>query len=433
MNDKDLERREYRRKRRIRNQTIAYIVLVLLLAILGVGGFFGVKRVITVLQDYGQKVTETMEQAAEDVQEQETQDNPSEEITQEQTQPEETEPEVVIDPLDELVDSLMADMTLEEKVAGMFLVSPEAITGVAKAIQAGDSTRKAIEQNPVGGLLYAEKNYQSKDQFVTMITNSQAYAKFPLFIAVKRECGASTAFGVTMTDGASDIADKETAAIMYALVGEGLSELGVNMNLAPLADVVAEDGNRDLQGRTFGSDGESIAPFVEASVIALQEKGISAVVNTFPGEGMVNDKRQLTKGVEEFKNSDFLSFAGVIKAGADAIMVSNYYASGILGEDIPACLSSVVIQELLRGYLGYQGVIATDFLNDTTVTSKYSAKDAAVQAILAGADLLVEPKSYKEAYEGVLEAVSNGTISEERINESIHRIYKVKYKHALDE
>ena len=76
MNDKDLERREYRRKRRIRNQTIAYIVLVLLLAILGVGGFFGVKRVIAVLQDYGQKVTETMEQAAEDVQEQETQDNP---------------------------------------------------------------------------------------------------------------------------------------------------------------------------------------------------------------------------------------------------------------------------------------------------------------------------------------------------------------------
>ena len=433
MNDKDLDRREFRRKRRIRNQVIAYIVLVILLAILGVGGFFGVRQVIAGIKEYDQKVIETMEQASENVETQEAQESSTEETPEEQTQLEETEPEVVIDPLDELVDTLIADMTLEEKIAGMFLVSPEAITGVAKAIQAGDSTKKAIEQNPVGGLLYAEKNYQSKEQFVTMITNSQAYSKFPLFIAVSRECGASTAFGVTLTDGVSDIADKESASIVYGLVGAGLAELGVNMNLAPLADVVAEDGNRELQGRTYGSDGESIAPFVEASVTALQESGISAVVNTFPGEGMVNDKMQLTKGVEEYKNSDFLSFAGAIKAGADAIMVSHYYASGILGEDIPACLSSVVMQELLRDYLGFQGVIVTDYLNDTTVTSKYSAKDAAVQAILAGADLLVEPKSYKEAYEGVLEAVSNGTISEDRINESIHRIYKVKYKHALEQ
>lgn len=114
-------------------------------------------------------------------------------------------------------------------------------------------------------------------------------------------------------------------------------------------------------------------------------------------------------------------------------MVSHLQAKGITGDDTPASLSAAVIQDTLRNTLGFHSVVMTDALNDSAITGAYSSAEAAVAAVQAGADLLLSPEDYKEAYEGVLQAVSDGTITKERIRESMYRIYRVKYKNTLTE
>lgn len=441
MKKEELTSRERRRRRRIRNQVIAYIVLVLLIILVGTGIFFGVKAVLNGIEAYNQGISDALaeskatqeSEAVETSSEAMVQEASTEEVTQQEqpTEPEESE----ITPLDELVNALLQEMTLEEKVAGMFVVAPESITGVGRVVQAGEGTKKALEENPVGGILYTDRNFKSEEQFLEMLTNSRAYAKYPMFLAVWQECGESAKFGVAGTAKASELTSTEDVKTAYMQIAEKLAGYGVNMNVAPVADVVSEEGNNSLQGRTFGSDAATAAPLVKAAVEALQEKEVSAVLTKFPGEGSIDVSQgmKITKSLEELKNSEFLTYQMAIENGVDCIMVSHAAAPVITGDETPCSLSDVMIQDILRDTLGFEGVVMTDMLNDKNITAKYSEAEAAVAAVLAGADILLVPNDYFKAYEGVMQAITDGTITEERIQESLGRIYHLKYKHALDE
>ena len=326
------------------------------------------------------------------------------------------------DPLGELVDTLLQDMTIEEMVAGMFMVTPEALTGVQTVVQAGDGTKNAIAEKPVGGIIYSAKNFKSKEQFREMLENTKSFSKYPLFMAVTAECGTDSLFGIEDTKKASEITDTGGAGEAYGIIAETLVSYGVNMNMAPVAGIVASDGDGSLQGRTFGSDAATAAPLVNASVQAMQEKGVSAVLQKFPGTGTS------LKTLEELKNSEFLIFDAAIKGNADCIMVSNVSSKGVTANDTPDSLSGTMITEVLRGDLGFDGVVMTDALDDAAITKNYTPAEAAVAAIAAGADVLYRPADFDEAYEGVLQAVADGKITEERIYESLVRIYRVKYK-----
>ncbi len=430
MKNEELTSREIRRRRRIRNQILAYVVLICLIALSATGVVLGVRATKKGLDAYNEKVDDAMAEAENQVMT-ETQGDSEETLTQEEPT-EEAPPEP--DPLDELVDALLQEMTLEEKVAGMFIVSPESITGVGKVVQAGEGTKKALEQYPVGGILYAEKNFKSEEQFLEMMTNTRTYSRFPLFLAVQRECGSSESFGVPETAKAAELTKTQEVQAAYTTIAEKLATYGMNMNIAPVADVVSEEGNQSLQGRTFGSDAATAAPLVSAAVTALQEKEISAVLTKFPGEGSINTSQgmTITKTPEELKNSEFLTYQMAIQNGVDCILVSNASAPEVVGDETPCSMSGVIIQDILRKELGFQGVVMTDMLNDKTITAKYSAGESAVTAILAGADILFVPEDYPKAYEGVMQAIADGTITEDRIQESLVRIYRLKYKHALD-
>ena len=422
----ELTSREKRRRRRVRNQILAYAVTIIIIALVIVGGYLGIKAVVTNLKNYNDKVSEALEEAeanaasiesgeAQEVQEQ----SGTEQTAQKPVQNDE-------EAIDELVEAHLNEMTLEQMVAGMFMISPEALTGVGKAIQAGDSTKNAISEKPVGGLIYSASNYQSEEQFKQMLANTMSYSEFPLFMAVAKECGPNTDFGVEATSPASELTDTDSVREAYTLIAQKLASYGVNMDLAPVAQIVSQDGDASLQGRTFGSDASTAAPLVNAAVQAMQEQEVSAVLQKFPGAGAG------AKSLEELNNSEFLAYAAAIENGADCIMVSHVSAKGVTGDDTPSSLSSVMITDVLRNSLGFDGVVITDRLNDTAVTSGHTSAEAAVAAIQAGADILLEPQNYDEAYQGVLQAVSDGTITQERICESLRRIYKVKYKNVLE-
>ncbi len=423
--------REKRRRRRIRNQIFAYLTLIVVLFLLVAAGYFAVKGIMKYVKNYNDKVNKVIEDAetSSAVETIAEVDDTNQSTADQNAIGEDTEGYVSAgigeDPLDDLIESLLKDMTIEEMVAGMFMVSPESITDVQTVVQAKEGTKKAITENPVGGIVYLPKNFKSQDQFTQMIANTRGFSRFPIFTALKSECGTSTDFGMEATAKASELTDAESVKNAYGSITEKLVLYGINMNLAPVSEIVSEGGDASLQGRTFGSDAATAAPLVSAAVQAMQEKEVSAVLQKFPGTAAGS------KTLEELKNSEFVIYDLAIKNGVDCIMVSHIKVSGVTGDETPASLSSVMLNDVLRNMLGFKGVIITDYLNDTAITENYSSADVSVAAILAGADVLLEPENYQEAYEGVLQAIADGRITKERIHDSMYRIYRVKYKNAL--
>lgn len=423
--------REKRRRRRIRNQIFAYLTLIVVLFLLVAAGYFAVKGIMKYVKNYNDKVNKVIEDAetSSAVETIAEVDDTNQSTADQNAIGEDTEGDVSAgigeDPLDDLIESLLKDMTIEEMVAGMFMVSPESITDVQTVVQAKEGTKKAITENPVGGIVYLPKNFKSQDQFTQMIANTRGFSRFPIFTALKAECGTSTDFGMEATAKASELTDAESVKNAYGSITEKLALYGINMNLAPVSEIVSEGGDASLQGRTFGSDAATAAPLVSAAVQAMQEKEVSAVLQKFPGTAAGS------KTLEELKNSEFVIYDLAIKNGVDCIMVSHIKVSGVTGDETPASLSSVMLNDVLRNMLGFKGVIITDYLNDTAITENYSSADVSVAAILAGADVLLEPENYQEAYEGVLQAIADGRITKERIHDSMYRIYRVKYKNAL--
>lgn len=423
--------RENRRKRRRRNRFLSIVVVILVVALIAGVGVFGYMK----LSEY-QKENEHKDEVAEKL----------EELTGDETEvPVISEPDVEIevpkaDPLEEALKAQIAEMNIEDKVAGLFFVTPESITGVGTAVQAGNGTREALEEFPVGGIIYFKKNIQNEEQIKEMIANTQTYSTKRIFIGVNEEGGSvssvSAKLDVQDVDTAGTLGKNETTDATYEAgktIGTYLKELGFNVNFAPVADVITDSDNKLLGDRSFGSDATKVASHVAAMVKGIEETGVSACVKGFPGIGSANkdpeDGLSITeRTLEEMRTAEFEGFKAAIAEGADFIMVSNVAAPNLIGgEYLPSCLSKGVVKDILREELGYEGIVITSPLNEVAVTDYYTSGDAAIMAIAAGADMILMPSNFEEAYYALLAAVLEGTISEERIDESLLRIYKVKY------
>ena len=422
------ERREYRRKRKQRNQILAYIGLFIIVAAMGVGIVAGVK---TIAEKEQEAVQESSQEMIEDL-------FASEEFME---VPKETEvmPELTAEEkLEMFIEEQIAQMPLNEKVAGLFFVTPEAITGVNTAIQAGDGTKTALEKYAVGGLIYFKKNIQSKEQIVEMISNSKAYSKYPLFIGVDEEGGkvnrvadAGLAQAVASAADIGATGDANNAYQAGVQIGMYLSELGFNVNFAPVADI-ANVPDSVVKDRSYGFDRETVAPFVTSMMTGLQENGVTACLKHFPGIGSTTADTHTglastDRNVDEFRDQEFTVFQAGIDAGARMIMVGHINVPMLDNDNNPASMSKTVITDMLRGELGYDGVIITDALNMSAIAEYYSSEQAAILALKAGCDMILMPENFLQAYAGVMTAVADGTISEQRINDSLKRIYRIKY------
>lgn len=428
-------RREYRHKRRVRNQMIAYTVLGVFLVGLIAGGAILAGRLMSGMRDKKQ---------AEELQKQLDELSQAQEEQAVVAAPEES-PETAEETnyLDMIVNTNIAEMPLEDKVAGLFIVTPEALTGTDVVIKAGDTTREKLSERAVGGLIYFAQNIKDADQLTEMLSNTRNWSKYPLFLAVDEEGGTVSRVaesGLAQNVGnMSDIGSSGDAAKAQeagAAIGTYLSGFGFNLDFAPVADVAAE-GNTTIGERSFGSDTNLVAPMVAAAVQGLQSTGVSACLKHFPGLGDTTEDTHegmaaTDKTLEDFTTVDFPVYQAGIDAGADFIMVSHLSAPNVTGDNTPASLSGKMINEILRGQLGYQGVVITDAMNMTAITDYYTPDQAAVMALEAGADMILMPEDFDAAYNGVLEAVNNGTLTEERINESLVRIYRVKYKDRVE-
>ena len=436
--DEEAERRAYRHRRRVRNQIIVYMVIFFLVVAVAGGGFAIGRKVFSVVQQKRQEAEK--EKAEKEAAEEEP---PEEEMVIDTPEPAEEEPEEEEDLLGGLAESYYSEMPIETKVAGLFMVTPESITGVKTATKAGDGTQEALNQYAVGGLIYFGQNILDKEQITTMLSSTASKSSYPIFLAVDEEGGdvsrvANSKVEVTKVDDMAAIGaggDASKAAEAGATIGSYLKEIGFNVDFAPVADVAVEGSA--LGNRSFGSDPQMVGEMVAGAVGGIEGAGVSACLKHFPGLGSTTEdthdgRVEITKSLEEMRASDFVPFRAGIEAGADFVMVSHVAAPALDEDNVPSSLSKKVITDVLRGELGFEGVVITDALDMTAITEYYPPEEAAVMALEAGADMLLMPEDFEKAYNAVLAAVQDGTISEERIDESLDRIYRVKCAGKLD-
>lgn len=342
------------------------------------------------------------------------------------------------------VDQKLSEMTLEEKVAQMFLVTPESLTGYSQVTQAGSATEQAMEQYPVGGLIYFSANLKSEQQVKDMTAGQQKYAMdrigLPLFLAIDEEGGevtriaSSGLFDVPSFENMSQIGasgDVHRAYEVGSTIGSYLHELGFNLDFAPVADVLTNDQNTVVKNRSFGSDPKLVSDMVCQELRGLQQQDIYGCVKHFPGHGATAADTHAgyaytDKTWEQLQESELQPFAAAISQGVSFVMVGHISLPSVTGTDEPASCSRTIIQEKLRDTMGYDGIVVTDGLKMKAITDHYTSGQVAVKFVQAGGDLLLEPENFRAAYEALIHAVEDHTISEERIDESLRRILRVK-------
>lgn len=337
----------------------------------------------------------------------------------------------------------VAALTLEQRVAQLFVVAPEALTGVSVQVAAGEATRDALRARPVGGLVLFAANLVDPDQTREMLANARAYALeatgIPCLLAVDEEggtvarVGSNPAFGVERVGDMASVGSVADARDAALTIGSYLANLGFNLDFAPDADIASQEGS-SLARRSFGSDAETVAPRVAAQVEAFLSTGILCCAKHFPGiGGVVGDSHDGTitshRTLDEMGGFELLPFEAAIAEGVPLVMVGHLSCPEVTGDDTPASLSPVVVGDVLRGRLGFEGVVITDSLAMGAVAELCAPSEIGVRALEAGVDLILMPSDFEAAYQGVLDAVRSGRLSEERIEESVTRVVSMKLAH----
>lgn len=354
-------------------------------------------------------------------------------------QADEDSPEDAEAVLEEMVASQIAGMSIEQKAAALFFVTPEQLLGIETPVtEVGSSISEKLNQYPVGGIVLKEGNITSAEGLSEMVSNLQVFTQNSLFIGISDEGGEDSPF---ITSGISEnviASQKETAESLgntgaYSAgisLGSELKQFGFNVDFAPLADVSLKDGSIAEQ-KGFGKDAATNAELARNVVKGLTDQSIFAGVKYFPGYGDAtqegNSGQIISQRTRDDLKEEYAPYQEAIDAGAKFLMISHVSLPKIRGDKRPASLSPEIITDIVREEWGYDGIVITDYMDKSCIYQKYTYAEAAVGAIEAGADMILSTKNFAKSYNGILDAVKKGQLTEERIDQSLTRIYKVKF------
>lgn len=370
---------------------------------------------------------------------------------EETLQEEEDTDEVVLDKAQiiGMADEIKRNMTLEEKIGQLFLVNFEQLDtrkGESYNFQKVTATmREAIKKYKVGGVIFFSGNIDTPKQTKEFIRKLQKFSSVPMFISVDEEGGEvarianNEAMGTTKFPTMEEVGkmqDEDYAYTMGRTIGSEIKELGFNVNFAPVADVRTDEKNTEIGTRSFGSDSKVVANLVSQVVTGLQEEQVVATLKHFPGQGS-NDGNShegsvdIISDINELRKTAFVPFKAGIKADVDMIMVSHASISSVTGSTKPSSMTELVMKDILRTELSFDGIIITDAMNMKAVTNYYTSGEASVNALKAGADVVLMPEDFKAAYRAVLNAVEEGEIEEKSIDEKVQRILELKIERGI--
>lgn len=360
--------------------------------------------------------------------------------TEEQTADSQETTEVTEEKKPSLVDETLAGMTLHEKVCQMMFVTPEELTGEDGVTVAGDATRQALENYPVGGIVYFAKNLESQDQVKEMIDNSQKYSSIGLFVATDEEGGVVNRLmdtvGTTYIGSMYYYKDDgdETAYENAYTIANDMSALGFNLDFAPVADVWSNPDNTVIGERAYSDDYAQAAELVGNAVKGFNDGGVMCTLKHFPGHGDTAEDSHYSSAYvhrtkEEIMADEMQPFRSGIEAGAEFVMVGHLIVPDI--DEVPATLSYKIATGILRDELKFEGVAITDSFEMESIADNYSVDDAVVMSVKAGMDMILQPKDMASAVNSIEQAVADGELSEDRIDESVRRILTLKESRGL--
>lgn len=348
-------------------------------------------------------------------------------------------------------EEMVKGMTLEEKIGQMFLVdllqmdSRPSLDGAADRVTA--KMKEAIRQYHIGGVYLTRGNIKRIDQTQQLIGDLQSGVATggALYVAVEEDGGGTHSISsqvdelketgfVTPQEMGQNMTRQQIYESGKTIAGE-LTSLGVNLNLAPVADI-GNENNPEYASRCLGNDPDSVSEVLDDFVSGMRDGGLAVSLRHFPGIG--NVVGDVTEAILEnqdslmtLRDNNFATYQSGIKAGADCIMVSNVAVSKVTVKKIPAFMSEDVVTKLLREELDFEGIIMTGPMNENVIRNNYTYGYAAVSAVKAGCDMIVLPGDFKECYEALLEAVKEGKINEKVINTSVRRILQNKIRRGI--
>ena len=334
--------------------------------------------------------------------------------------------------------ALLDGMTAQERVCQLFIVTPQSLTNGEAVTEANDALREALERLPVGGIICFADNLESREQTTQLIAGAQRFSRIPLFIGVDEEGGLvarlanNAAFGLPKYESAAAVGasgNPADAENMGRTIGGYLADYGFTVDFAPVADVYTNPANTVIGSRAFSADANTAAAMAGACARGLASQGVLPVYKHFPGHGDTAEDSHNGLAVT-YKTHDELAACEWIPYSANdltgcAVMVGHIAAPNVTGDLTPASLSGTMITGYLRGELGFTGLVITDSMAMHGVTDAYSSGDA------AGVDIILMPEVLSEAFDAVVAAVENGTISEARLNESVYRVLQYKQLYGI--
>ena len=367
-----------------------------------------------------------------------------------------SEDDPVIPPTDE-VEAQLQRMTLREKVGQLFYVRPECLDTTIHfnlpssvdassddireiKLQAVNATMRGVnEKYPVGGIILYAHNIEDEAQLVAFIPQIRALKGSPL-LCIDEEGGRVARianngnFDVEKFESMGAIGatgDAQNAYRCGNTIGTYLHRYGFDIDFAPVADVNTNPENIVIGARAFSDDPQVAAPMVTGYLQGLKDAGITGCIKHFPGHGDTQADThygyaQSLKTWDEMLSCELITFKAGIQWGTQLIMTAHIAAPNVTGTDIPATMSPLILQDKLRGELGYQNIIVTDAMEMGAITLQYTNAEAAVGTLLAGADIVLGPQNFVAAFDAVVQAVQDGVLTEQRIDQSVRRVLKLK-------
>ena len=343
------------------------------------------------------------------------------------------------------VEEILGNMTLKQKVEQMLMPDFRdwSTTGEGTApdfTEMNDQVAQVLHDHDFGGVILFADNVKTTEQSFNLVQDLQAEnlegkeSPVPMLIGIDQEggivyrLGSGSALPGNMAVGATG--DTEYAKRAGAIIGRELSALGINTDFAPVVDVNNNPNNPVIGLRSFGDDPYKVADYAVAMIQGINSSNVITAAKHFPGHGdTVGDTHDgyvsIQKTWEELLSAELIPFIDNLD-NTDMVMVAHISLPDVTDDGLPASLSGELISGKLRGELGYDGVIITDSLAMGAIAQEYSSADCAVMALDAGVDILLMPEDYAAAFEGVVQAVEEGRLSMERIDESVARVLELK-------
>ncbi len=296
-----------------------------------------------------------------------------------------------------------------------------------------------LKRDPIGGIILFEENIEDTSQLKELIQEAQSLSPLPLFVMIDQEGGEKNRIrkGIPQFPANrfyGERGDLQGLAYAYRETAKALKSVGINVNLAPVVDLVSDPQSSPLGGRSFGADAEVVAKLSSLCVEAIQGEGVWACAKHFPGLGGVDVDSHLAlpfdpRRKDDFSSRDWLPFRSAIGSGVRLVMTAHLCCPNLDSSGLPASLSPEITTGILRGALGFEGTVITDDLGMGAIRENFPLEEAALLAIEAGADLILLCHDIEEqlvVMEGTLKRVSQSQAIRDRLLHSYERIMKAK-------